>query len=51
MHVGSVLTISHSLRVGFDSLSLQTTWDSIKVELSLCLTKYHAMKMYGRVEV
>jgi hypothetical protein len=24
---------------------------SIKVKLSQCLIKYHAMKMYGRVEV
>jgi hypothetical protein len=30
---------------------LTQCWVKVKVQLSLCLTKYHAMKIYGGVEV
>jgi len=38
-------------RLDLETLNLRNLPRVIKVKLHLCLTKYHAMKMYGEVEV
>jgi hypothetical protein len=39
-----------SYRVNRDGIDLSDR-NKVKIKLSLCLTKYHAMKTYWRVEV